>query len=127
MLNPKFTVQSDFVDSFLNRVVLQTKFPGHPIVQAASIFEGCVNLNKLNLNISECGNKRDEVNAFFESNDLAGFKAQVAENCTAQLLEAHTLTHLQHRDAQENALSNFMNKIYLKESLSNLQDCVSKL
>lgn len=126
MYNQKFTVQSDFVDSFLNRIVLQQKYQNDEIVNDAKIYESCVNLNAFNLNFSECGLKRDKVNAFIESNDINSFKQQVAENCTSELLEAHSLVYLQHRNNFSNIFANVINQIALRDSLDSLVQCINK-
>jgi hypothetical protein len=127
MYNQKFTVTCDFVDSFLNRVILQQKYNNEEIVNDAKIFEACVNLNPFNINFSECGLKRDKVAAFIESNDLNSFKQQVAETCTAELLEAHSLAYLQHRNNFSNIFSNVMNQVALRDSLDSLNQCISKI
>jgi hypothetical protein len=127
MINPKFTVQSDFVDAFLNRIVLQSKFPEDPIANDAYIFEGCVNLSKMNLNLSECGNKRDHVASFMEANGLAGFKQQVAESCGGEVMEAHSLQFLRHKNSFHNVFSGFLNEVALNDALNTLSQCVNKI
>ena len=128
MFNQKFTLQSDFVDSFLNRVILQSRYGNsHNIVNDASVFEGCVNLNTFNLNFSECGNKRDSVNSFIEANELGAFKQQVSEACNSEILEAFSLVHLQHRQPNVSVFNGLLNQVALKESLNNLSQCIAKI
>ena len=127
MLNPKFTIESDFVNSFINRILLQKKFKKDPIVRDAMILEGCVNLNTINLNISECGNKRDNVDSFFEANQLESVKQQIVESCSNELLEAHSMMYQNHRSNFPSLYSKIINEIALKESLSNLTQCMDKI
>ena len=127
MFNQKFTIQSDFVDSFLNRVILQHRNKNQGIVNDAKIFEACVNLNTFNMNFSECGVKRDNVNSFIEDNGLSGFKQQVAESCMAELMEAHSLVYLQHRNNFNSVYSKVINQITLRQSLNDLTECINKI
>ncbi len=127
MFNQKFNIQCDFVDSFLNRIILEHKHRNEDITNDAKVFEACVNLNTFNLNFSECGVKRDRVNTFFEDNGLNGFKQQVTESCSNELLEAHSLVYLQHRNNFNNLLSKVINQIAIRESLQNLSECINKI
>lgn len=127
MYNPKFTTQSDFVDSFLNRVILDAKFNKEEIANDAKIYEACVNLNMFNLNFSECGDKRDKVESFIDNNQLQGFKQQLVENCSNEVLESHSLAYQEHRNQFTSPYGKIINQLALKDSLSNLSQCINKI
>ena len=127
MFNPKFTLQSDFVDSYVNRILLETKSKDSQIHKDALVFEACVNLNRFCLNFSECGEKRDKVEKYLEENNLQNEKESLIANCGNELLESHSLIHLQHRDNFSNMYSKLINNVAIKDSMNSLFTCISKI
>lgn len=132
-MNGKFPLDSDFVDSYLNYQIINKfyKTKEHKsILDDAKIYNNCVNMNPYNAVLSNCSDRRDNVNAFIDSN-LAGFEAFklfAKESCLNELNSAFGVNHSLNRNANINSAYTIMlNEMKLKEKEESLSKCLAAL
>jgi hypothetical protein len=121
MSEGKFTIESDFVDSFLNYIILNKS----KVSDDAHVFAQCVNLNKAASTIADCSGKRDRIANYLENNEKAQkTREEVLSNCSSQLLKAHIPYYLLN---QQNV--SVTDRLFLKdafnEGVSQLKKCYS--
>jgi hypothetical protein len=125
-MNIKFPIESDFVDSYLNDFIIRSYFSDNTDAQTDSdIFKRCVHMNPLVLKISNCADRRDNVNSFIEAN-LAKFnevRTSIIENCTRELSEAYSVDKILSKN-NEATFNSFLSSAKLKEKESSLNICL---
>ena len=92
-MTDKFSLESDFVDSFLNSYISKYyKNSSYKLMKNSLVYSSCVNLNNIALKISDCSAARDFVNEEVESNeDLKNLREAAVANCENQVLHAHRI------------------------------------
>jgi len=122
MLDRKFTLESDFVDSFVNYFVV--KKLNNQIENDALSFAECVNLYKDTTKVADCSNKRDIVNNFFENNEEArNAKEKLKASCSEEIKKAHLSFYNLFKDTQINTFLLLKNNY--RDNLDKLNNCYS--
>jgi hypothetical protein len=84
----KFSFDSDYVDSFLDSVLL-SKFP-YSISKHGEIYAKCVNMYSPALKIADCEKAKSIVEEFNKNEEYIEKKNKVKENCQDELYKAHS-------------------------------------
>jgi hypothetical protein len=132
-MNEKFSLDSDFVDSFLNYQLIKQYYKtkdNKSIIEDARIFNNCVNMNPFNTVVSNCSDRRDRVNEFIDTHIAAfeGYKTYAKENCSNELFAAFGLNHSLNRNANINSsYTTMLNEMNLKEKEESLSKCLAGL
>jgi hypothetical protein len=125
MLGNKFSLDSDFVETYLTSYILKGLNIDRSIKNDADIFSRCVNLNKSYIKVANCDAKRDQVNSFLEQSDEAkSLKEAAKSNCKESLLKAHQSFNALNKDltpADRALLS-----LSLKQAESELNECIAQ-
>lgn len=128
-MNGKFTVESDFVDSFLNASIISKYFnrkENAGLIQDALVYNSCVNMNADILQLADCTDRRDRVSAFIEKHsNIAGYKETASTKCSAELLDAHILDHTINRYVSSTSPYNILlTKLKANEKMQVFQKCM---
>ena len=92
MSDNKFSVESDFVDSYLNSLLISSlPSTDYNLRAKANIFSNCVNLVNLTLKTQNCSEARDSLAEIIESEDFKSSKEKVLGECSESLLLSHRL------------------------------------
>mmetsp|Transcript_20729 Transcript_20729/g.21521 ORF Transcript_20729/g.21521 Transcript_20729/m.21521 type:complete len:133 (-) Transcript_20729:120-518(-) len=127
MTDNKFSVESDFVDSFLSYFLLESvKEASAKLVKNGFLYASCVNFNSQVLKFSDCSLARDEVSSFIEGNeDFSALKSEVASQCTKQVLDAHKMFYIMSKETD--AFKVISNSGNIQQIYNNLGSCVTGL
>ena len=125
MLN-KYSIDSDFIQSYLNLFVVSKFFNGNfSLENDARTFNSCVHLNASAYNLSNCSDRRDRVESFISSNEevFNKYRTVAVESCKTELLTAHNLDAQMEKDQRKVSPSelNFLTlkKLEAEEALNN--------
>ena len=122
MLDGKFTLESDFVDSFVNYFLVNSL--NKEIKNEALSFAECVNLYKDTTKVADCSSKRDLINKFFENNEEArNAKEKLKASCSEEIKKTHLSFYHLFKDAE---INNFLllKKNY-RDNFDQLNNCYS--
>jgi hypothetical protein len=101
----KFTLDSDFVDSYLNFYSLNQQHEDLELMNNALIFAQCVNLNKTVSKTADCAAKRESVHTFVEKNDkIKSNKDNIKANCKDQVLKAHQIFYALNKESKASSV-----------------------
>ena len=126
--NHKYTIESDFVQSYLNTFLLRKlASENHSLRSDAEVFNSCVNLNPAAYNLADCSTRRERVEAFLTENEAKVLPLRAAlDSCKSEGLLAFSLRRQLETDTSSKLSElNFLNFKLHKAELA-LEDCVSK-
>ncbi len=110
----KFSVDSDYVDSYLDSVLL-SRMP-YSISKQGAIYAKCVNLFSAALKISDCEKAKTVVEDFNKLDEYVEKKNRVKESCQEEIFKAHSTFYslINGKDAIfNNRLNNCIDKALL--------------
>jgi hypothetical protein len=123
----KFPFDSDFIDSFLNYVILKRYHPNErSLIKDAEIYNSCVNMGRSINIIANCSDRRDRVNDFIEKNpSIASYKEIATSKCADELSETHMLNHSTIRQSDDvPSYNSVLTSMKYNEKLANLEKCI---
>jgi hypothetical protein len=127
-MSSRFTLESDFVDSFINYFVLDNyKNEEFSVVADSNVYEQCMNLNNNILKTVNCGARGEKVSNYIESlgEEFTKIKEAATGNCSAQILKAHNLRYNINKGSNEN--NRFLNNLTIstyRDKSAELRQCI---
>ena len=122
----KYSLESDFVQSYINKFLIQKLFfTNRLILNDASVFSSCVNMNQLSLNLANCTSRRERVENFIQENEekFKPYKDSI-EKCTPQLHFAYSLQrNFDTNKSLSHTEKNFLTS-QLKKAEKQLEECL---
>lgn len=116
----KYSIESDFVTSFLDYIIIKELAPqNYGLIKDSKVFSQCVNLHPASLKLADCAGSRDRIQAFVSSNEnFDPIKAKTITDCADQLLNYHTANFNQRLDR-----SSIFNFGITKKIETNFSNC----
>jgi len=128
-MSGRFTLESDFVDSFLNAFILTNfdYYKNDSRMNDASVFQECVNLNKDVLKTANCTARKERTQSFIDSLGVkfSKFKSVATEKCSSEILSAHSISYNRSKgkDVNDPFLKNITGNAYYKKA-NELVSCI---
>ncbi len=124
----KFTLESDFIQSYINSFIIKNLFPEKTDkIKDASLYHSCVNMLPSSYNLSDCSSMRDRVESFLAENQekVSSYRTALS-NCGSEILLAYSLN----REFFNSQSSKFSERNFIsyksEQAEKSLAECVNR-